>query len=584
MAFDVERLSKLRAQMKQDGLVAYLITTGDPHDSEEPAPFFAAERRYFCPFTGDNAFVLVTMDGAYLWTDGRFFISAEQELEGSTYQLMKMSTPGYPSLSDFLKAKNLYPLGLDESVVSPSFLGSISHGPIKDINYRSLVENMPPFPNGKIWKFDGPEYHDLTAGEKIESVKAKVKAAGAKAHLITTLDDIAYLTNLRGNDIECTPLFYSYLYIDIDENPYLFVNEDSIGFDYPPFNILPYASLPSFLKERADVPTLIDEDKANAEVATILHNRIDGKMPSRLMKAVKGPKEIENIKSIQEEDGVALLKLIAYLDEHKGEKLTEWDIVEVLHGFRAEGKRFFEESFTTIAAAGPNAAMMHYAPTAKSFSEVDPSSCQQLLVDSGGQYYGGTTDTTRTFPIGKLCAEYIRDYTLTLKSVISLSDCVFLQGSTGRPIDMMARYIMWQEGMDYKCGTGHGVGYVSVVHESPNGFRYRQAPGKDDDAVNVPGMVTTIEPGVYKKDKWGIRIENNLLTVPAFETEDGVFYKFETITYVPIDLEAVDVSLLTDREIAWINAYHQEVYRRLSKLVSGKLLEVLEKKTRPLSR
>ena len=582
MGFNVERLANLRRALKKDGLKAYLMVTGDPHDSEEPSPYFAAERRFFCPFTGDNAYVLVTEDVALLWTDGRFFISAEIELEGSTYRLMKMGTAGYPDLNEYLKQNSLYPLGLDFSCVSPAFLKWIGYGELHNVSYRNLVDDCPAFPNSKIWRFDDPKYHDLSSVEKIEKIREKIEKAGAKAHLITTLDDIAYLTNWRGNDIHDTPLFYSYLYISLDEKPILFVEPSRIDFDPEPFLIKPYEQIFDFLRGKSKVPTLVDKSKANALVCELLENIIDEKMPSRLMKAIKGPKEIENIISIQEEDGVALLKLIAYLDEHQGENLTEWQIVEVLHDFRAEGNRFFEESFPTIAAVGPNAAMMHYGPSESTYSYFGENI--ELLVDSGGQYYGGTTDTTRTFPIGKLTDEYIRDYTLTLKSLIALTTAVFIDGSGGRCIDMMARQVMWREGMDYKCGTGHGVGYVSVVHESPNGFRYRAARGKDDDAAIVPGMVTTIEPGVYKQNKYGIRIENNLLTVPAFETPDGVFYKFVTITYVPIDTKALDLSIMTDEEIAWLNEYHQEVYDRLSKFVDGKLKDVLTEKTRPVHR
>lgn len=300
------------------------------------------------------------------------------------------------------------------------------------------------------------------------------------------------------------------------------------------------------------------------------------------MKAVKGPKEIENTKRIQAEDGVALLKFIDFLDKHKGEGLSEWDYAVKLGEFRKEGPSYIEDSFETIAATGPNAAMMHYAPSEAKNSLVKDG--PELLVDSGGQYWGGTTDTTRTFLVGNSTPEFIRDYTLTLKSLIALSSCIFLEGSTGRPIDMMAREIMWKNGMDYKCGTGHGIGYLNVVHESPNGFRYRASKGKDDGATIVPGMITSIEPGVYKAGKYGIRIENDILAVPAFSTPDGNFFKFENLTYVPIETSCLDLNLLTQEEIDYLNDYHQLVYEKLSPLVSGHLLDVLKEKTKPVHR
>lgn len=582
--FELPHLEEARAEMRKEGLKAYLVVTGDPHDSEEPAAYFASERRYFCPFTGDNAFVLLTEDGAYLWTDGRFFISAESELEGSSFKLMKMGTPGYPTLNEFLLENSLYPLGTDFNMISPAFLALLKRGgEVKDTSFAHLMESRPEFPSGKVYRFDDPKYNDLTRQQKFAKVMAAVKGAGGKAHLITTLDDIAYLTNLRGNDIPYTPVFYSYLYLD-ESGATLFIDKEKLDFEIEGVNVLPYEEIDNFLLARKDVPTLLDTNKANAHIVSLLANVVDGRMPSRLMKAVKGEKEIENTKAIQEIDGVALLKFIDFLDAHKEEKLTEWDYAEALAKFRRQGQRFLEESFMTIAASGSNAAMMHYAPTAEVNSVVDPENTVELLLDSGGQYLGGTTDTTRTFLVGKASDEFKHDYTLTLKSLIALSSAIFIRGSTGRCIDMTSRQIMWKEGLDYKCGTGHGVGYLSVVHESPNGFRYRAAAGKDDDAENVPGMITTIEPGVYKQGKYGIRIENNLLTVRAFVTDDGEFYKFETITYAPIDVSPLDLSLLSDEEIAWLNDYHDEVYRRLSKHVSGHLLEVLKAKTAPIHR
>ncbi len=573
----------LRKQMKKDGLKAYLIVTGDPHNSEEPAPYFAAERRYFCPFDGDNAYVIITENEALLFTDGRFFVSAEKELKGSYFKLMKLYTPGYPSPEEYILRNGLYPLGTNFLLISPEEEKELKRGgETRDVDYSSFVENRPSLPDDKLWRFDDSEFNDLSRDEKLEKVKEGISKAGAEAHLLTTLDDIAYLLNIRGNDIPYTPVFYSYLYVSLKEGTHLFIEEGRLDFPLDGIEIHPYGSLPDFLKEREGVLTLVDPSQANAKVCSILKNQIHAPSPSRLMKAIKGPKEIDNIKKAQAEDGVALLKFIDFVDEHKEDGLSEWDFATKLGEFRKEGRHYIEDSFQTIAATGPNAAMMHYAPNETVHDVVKEG--PELLVDSGGQYYCGTTDTTRTFPLGAVTPEFIHDYTLTLKSVIALSNCLFLEGSSGRPIDMMARQIMWKEGMDYKCGTGHGIGYVNVVHESPNGFRYKASKGKDDGCEIMPGMITSIEPGVYKAGKYGIRIENNILAVKAFSTPDGNFFRFENITYVPIDTSALDLSIMSDEEIDYLNEYHALVREKLSPLVEGHLKDVLIKKTEPIHR
>ncbi len=583
VSYSDSHVDLLRKQMKKDGLKAYLIVTGDPHNSEEPAAYFAAERHYFCPFEGDNAFVIVTENEALLFTDGRFFVSAENELKGSYFKLMKLYTPGYPSPEEYILEQGLYPLGTNFLLISPEEEKTLKKGgEVRDVDYSSLLEERPSLPKSKLWWFDDPEFNDLSREEKLAKVCESIKKEGAEAHLLTTLDDIAYLLNVRGNDIPYTPVFYSYLYLSLKEGVHLFLEEGRLDFPLPGVQIHPYESLAGFLKERENVPTLIDPSQANAKVCALLKNQIHAPSPSRLMKAIKGPKEIENIKRAQAEDGVALLKFIDFLDSHKDEGLSEWDFAKKLGEFRKEGRHYIEDSFQTIAATGPNAAMMHYAPSEKVHDVVKGG--PELLVDSGGQYYCGTTDTTRTFPVGKITPEFIHDYTLTLKSVIALSSCLFLEGSSGRPIDMMARQVMWKEGLDYKCGTGHGIGYVNVVHESPNGFRYRVSKGKDDGCEIAPGMITSIEPGVYKAGKYGIRIENNILAVKAFSTPDGNFFRFENITYVPIDTSALDLSMMSDEEIEYLNQYHALVREKLSPLVEGHLKDVLIKKTLPVHR
>ena len=366
VAYSDQHVDALRKKMKEDGLEAYLIVTGDPHNSEEPAPYFAAERRYFCPFDGDNAFVLITQEDAFLFTDGRFFVSAEQEIAGTYFKLMKLYTPGYPTPEKKIAEDSLYPLGTNLSLISPAELALLSKGgEVRDVDYSSLVEDRPAFPNSPLWKFDDPSYNDLTREEKIEKALAQTKKEGAEALLITTLDDIAWTLNLRGGDIPYTPVFYSYLYLSEKEGAHLFIDPKRIGFPLPDIEIHPYEEIDSFLEKRADVPTLIDPSQANAKVCSLLKKQVHASVPTRLMKAIKSEKEIANIRAAQIEDGIALLKFIDFVDQNKDKGLSEWDFAVKLGEFRKEGKHYIGDSFMTIAATGPNAAMMHYAPTAE---------------------------------------------------------------------------------------------------------------------------------------------------------------------------------------------------------------------------
>lgn len=582
--FKVEHLKTLQRKLKEDGLSAYLILTGDSHASEYAADYFLAERKYFCPFTGSAGQVLVTQDKAYLFTDGRYFIQAAKQLKGSGISLMKMGAKGVPSLEDFIKQEKLYPLGVNYSMISQKTYEKLLNKKtgLVDADYNNLVEGRPELPLDKIWKLDKNLY-TLDYKEKISDILKEVEQKGAEANLVTTLDDIAWILNLRGSDIPSSPVFYSYLYLSKKYGNHLFIDLKKIDFKIDQVEIHPYSEVVIFVKAHKDVETIVDENRVSARLFTNLSKPVAGRNPSYLMKSIKGKVEIENTKKVQIIDGLALLKFSAFLDENINNNLTEFDYSEQLEKYRRENKLLFDLSFGTIAACGPNAAQMHYAPTKQINTVVTPDQ-MELLVDSGGHYYGGTTDTTRTFSLGKLSDEYKHDYTLTLKSVIAVSTAVFMDGSSGVTLDYQARKFMWNEGMDYKCGTGHGVGYMLNVHEGPNGLRYRVVPERDDANKLLPGMITTIEPGVYKEGKYGIRIENNLVCVPAFETDMGVFYKHETMTCVPIDTKPLDLTIMTDQEIEWLNNYHQFVYDNLAPLCDEKLLEVLKNKTAKISR
>ena len=581
--FKKENLIELQNQLKKDNVKAYLILTSDPHDNEYIADYYFSERLYFSPFTGDAGQLLVTQNNAYMFTDGRFFIQAEKELKGSGVSLMKIGEKGVLSLQEFIHQNKLYPLALNLLNTNANLYTSLlnSDAQLVDKDYSFLVKDRPNLRSDKVLKLND-NLNTLTYKQKILATIEQTEKLGAKANLITTLDDIAWTLNLRGNDIECNPVFYSYLYISKELGNHLFIELKKIDFSLDGVVIHPYNEITCFIASHQNIPTLVDKGRINARLYNLLKNKIIGHNPAYLMKAIKGPKEIENTKEIQIIDGVAMVKFGYFLKNYLEKNLTEFDYSEQLEKFRRESSRLFELSFSTIAAVGANAAEMHYGPT-KEVHSIVTNKEEELLVDSGGQYFGGTTDTTRTYAIGKkLTSEYIHDYTLTLKSLISLTTTIFLDKSTGQTIDIKAREIMWKEGLDYKCGTGHGVGYILNVHEGPNGFRYRRVPERDDGAEMIPGMITTIEPGVYKENKYGIRIENNLLCVPAFITDMGEFYKFETITCVPIDTRALDKTIMSKEEIDWLNNYHVWCYTKLAPFFkdNSELLSYLKEVTK----
>lgn len=584
--FKNENVYKLQKQLVKDNLDGYLILTTDPHFSEYIAPAFLAERLYFAPFTGSAGELLITKDNAYLFTDGRYWIQASKQLEGTCVTLVRKGDKGVLPLPLFIKDLGLKNIGSDLTLVSIGMGDSLSEYGINlvDKSYRDLVEDLPSLGKDKVYKLDA-QLNSLTYEEKIDEILNKVEAFNCEAHFISSLDDIAWILNLRCSDIACCPVFYSYLYLSRVNGNHLFIDKDKIDFEIPGVEIHSYDEAFNFLKSHKDTKTLLDKGRTSLKVTSILSSYKFKMNPSQRMKAIKGAVEINNIKRIQALDGVCLLKFQKYLEEHIEDNLTEYQLAMYLDNLRLEQKECMDLSFSTISAVGENAALMHYQPTKEKTSIVNKNETE-LLVDSGGHYFGGTTDTTRTFFLGKPNGEYVHDYTLTLKAVINLSSTIFLKNCSGQSIDIKAREIMWREGLDYKCGTGHGVGYMLNVHEGPNGFRYYQAPEREDQGILEPGMVTTIEPGVYKEGKYGIRIENNLVCIPAFSNDMGDFYKFETITYVPITTESLDLNLLSDEEIAWLNNYHKLVFEKLSPLVKNdkELLEFLTLKTKAISR
>ena len=461
--FKKENILILQKELKKNNLKAYLILTSDPHDNEYISEYYLKERLFFAPFSGSAGTLLISENKAFLSTDGRYWEQAEKELSGTGITLIKDGDIGVPSLTDFIKQNGFYPIGINYLKISEAKLETLQNKGIvtKNIDFSYLLDKKKE-KRSKIFTLDNNLY-TLSCKDKIELIKHEIKEKDSEAHLLTTLDDIAFTLNLRGKDIPFNPVFYSYLYISLNEGVHLFVDLDKLDFSLEGVNVHPYEEIFSFIKERENIKTLIDPTRVNAYLYSLLKEPVISKNPSYLMKAIKGPVEIKNIKSIQEIDGLALLKFQKYLEDNLDKNLTEYDYSLKLKEFREESNLLFDLSFNTIASAGKNAAMMHYAPKKDNSSTVNKDEIE-FLVDSGGQYFGGTTDTTRTFLIGKANQEFIHDYTLTLKALIAISSAVFLEKSDGHTLDILARRYFWNEGMDYKCGTGHGVGYILNVH------------------------------------------------------------------------------------------------------------------------
>lgn len=586
-----ERINNLRSLMKERGITAYIIPTYDPHQSEYLADHYKT-RVWISGFTGSAGTVVVTEKEAILWTDGRYFIQAEKELADSEIKLFKMGIPGFPTYTEWLK-DNLSEgdnLGFDGKIFSQADVvkleKSVGRKGIKFIDEYDLVGEIwtdrPEVPKSKAFIHE-VKHTGKTAKEKIEVIREEMKKKDATHFLLGSLDDIAWVYNIRGRDVACNPVVISYALISQDE-AWLFVDREKID-----------KSVESHLKENGikveDYEKVIDyvkniEKKSKVFIDPARINRwlykgipvkcgiIEGTNITTEIKAIKNSVEIENQKNAYIKDGVALVKFLYWLDENVGKtKITEISATEKLEEFRKEQEGFIEPSFDTIAAYRENAAMMHYKADENSNYELKRE--KMFLVDSGGQYYDGTTDITRTIVLGEITEEEKRDFTLTLKGHINLINAIFLYGATGSNLDVLARYPLWQEGIDYKCGTGHGVGFLLNVHEGPH--RISPMPNK----VRLEkGMVITIEPGVYKAGKHGIRIENVAVVEEDIKTESGQFMRFETLSFCPIDLDGIDVELLTHKERKWLNDYHEEVYDKLSPYLNDKEKEWLRKETR----
>ncbi|MCB2285756.1 aminopeptidase P family protein [Clostridium algidicarnis] len=570
-----DRIKLLRAEMKKDKISAYIIPSSDYHQSEYVAKFFKS-REWISGFTGSAGTIVITENKAGLWTDGRYFIQANKELKDSGIDLFKMGIPNIPTYDEWILSElnEGDKVGFDGRTISVSQYNKMEKEfRIKEITIEhnckyidKIWEDRPEIPSGKMFKHE-VKYTGKTALEKINEVRDILKKKTATAYFISSVDDIAWLFNLRGSDVANNPVFLSYALVTL-EKAILFVDKNKVkNLDLSDFHkdniqIVDYndvETIKDYLDSKDKVS--IDLDKTNIYLYKIIESKCSIMSNSNIttaLKAVKNTEEIKSMKNSHIKDGTAMVKFIYWLKTNIGkEEITEISATDKLESFRKEQDLFIEPSFDTIAGYKDHAAMMHYKASKESQYVLKKEGL--FLVDSGGQYLDGTTDITRTIAMGPLTKEEKDDFTLVLKGHIDLSSATFLYGTTGSNLDILARKPMWDRFIDYKCGTGHGVGFLLNVHEGPH--RISTVPS---DVRLELGMIVTNEPGIYREGKHGIRTENVLLTVEKGESEFGKFFGFETISYCPIDLDAINPELLTKVQKDWLNNYHEMVYEKIS--------------------
>lgn len=575
-----ERLAKLRAAMAEKNLSAYYIPTADYHLSEYVGEHFKF-RAWLSGFTGSAGTLVVLPDEAGLWTDGRYFLQAEEQLAGTGITLYKMQIPGVPTVEEFL-ASHLSKgsrVGFDGRTLSASagesLLSALAKEDIQldaDCDLASLIwEDRPPMADSKIWIY-GEEYAGASAASKLATLRSKMDELGANAHVICALDEIAWLFNLRGSDVDYNPVFLSYSVIE-KERAFLFTDPAKVDSDVQAYlagqgvEILPYNEVYSFISRYGkDDTVLVSKSQLNYALLGILEKTeatvLCGPDPVTGLKAVKNETEISQTRQAHIKDGVIMVRFMKWLKEHVNDgTLTEASAAAHLDNMRKAAPGNLGLSFGTISGYGHHGAIVHYSVTAESDIPLEPHGL--YLVDSGGQYLEGTTDITRTFALGALTDEEREHFALVLRCMLNLMTSVFPEGVCFNNLDALARTPLWQKGLDYLHGTGHGVGHLLNVHEGPNRFNWRLQEGASPVPV-CPGMITTDEPGVYISGKHGIRLENELLCIEKERTDYGTFLGFEPLTLAPIDLDALDPSLISDFEKGILNDYHRKVYETLA--------------------
>lgn len=568
------RIAALRAHIAQEQIQAFIIPSTDPHLSEYVAPHWQS-REWISGFTGSAGTVVVTAKDAGLWTDSRYFLQAARQLEGTCITLYKELLPETPNIPEFLSAhlQEGDCVGIDGKMFSAEEVEHLQKELKKSgIRIKSIADpiqllwtDRPAMPLAPAFVYD-TKYAGMSFTEKLPAVRQAMEAAGADSLLLSALDEIAWLLNIRGNDVHCNPVVVSYLLIEKDKVNY-FVQPQKVTpelaeyFNVNGISVHPYEEIGDYLNSFNAHSILMNPAKTNYAIYSAIRPGcliINGASPVALLKAIRNKQEIAGIHAAMQRDGVALVKFLKWLDEAvPAGKETEISVDKKLHTFRAAQPLYMGESFDTIAGYKEHGAIVHYEATPETDVTLKPEGF--LLLDSGAQYLDGTTDITRTIALGPLTEEEKTDYTLILKGHIALAMAVFPEGTRGAQLDVLARMPIWKERMNYLHGTGHGVGHFLNVHEGPQSIRMNENP-----VALQPGMVTSNEPGVYKAGSHGIRTENLVLTVPAGEGMFGKYLKFETLTLCPICRKGIIKELLTAEEIGWLNDYHRTVYEKLS--------------------
>ena len=592
-----ERLKELRAQMQERGIDIYIVPTSDFHQSEYVGEYFKA-RKYMTGFTGSAGTAVITKEEAGLWTDGRYFIQAEKQLEGSTVKLFKMGEEGVPKVEEYVKDHLTEGscIGFDGRVMdakSGEKYAKMAEEKkaalyVKEDLVGNIWKDRPQLPANKVWILEDA-YAGRSMADKIADVRIQMQKEGADIHILSSLYDIAWLLNLRGGDIDHVPVFLSFVSIE-KEQILLFVNPqilDKEVQDYLEKNhvtIRPYEDIYTYAQNLQKVKVLISAEETNYRIAECIREHaevLEGENPSLMLKAVKNETELKNTREAHLKVAVAVTKFMYWLKTNIGKiEISEISASDYLEERRKEQEHYLDLSFDTISAYAAHGAMMHYSATEESNAVLKPEGF--LLVDSGGHYLEGTTDITRTFALGTLTEEEKQHFTAVCRSNMNLANAKFLYGCCGINLDILARGPLWDLGIDYRCGTGHGVGHILNVHEGPNGFRWKIVPERNDSGRLEEGMITTDEPGVYIEGKYGIRTENELICVKDEKNEYGQFMRFENITYVPIDLDAILPEEMSAKERRELNEYHQMVYEKVSPYLTDEEREWLKTYTRPI--
>lgn len=579
-----EQLLCLRERMREENLDAYLIMTDDFHGSEYVGDYFKC-REYISGFTGSAGTLVVFQDHAGLWTDGRYFLQAKAQLADTGITLYRSGEPEVPSVEEELEHR-LAPgqkLGFDGRCIMASYARRLR----EQLEPQGVVICSNQDLAGQIWK-DRPalshepvwilsdQYSGVHVEDKLREVRHILQSKKIDWFLLAALEDICWLLNVRGNDVACTPVVLSYLLLSQDTVRW-YVQKEALPKDVRAYlnkagiEIREYAQIYEDVRHLpAGIKLLYDENHVNDALVSqmpITIKAMDEQNPTLLLKAVKNPVEVDNERIAHKKDGIAVTRFIFWLKKQIGRQtITECTAAQRLEAFRKEQDAYMGPSFYPIIAYQEHGAIVHYTADEKTDIALRPEGL--LLADTGGHYKEGTTDITRTIALGPLTQEQKEMYTMVLKGHIRLADATFIQGTTGMSLDVLAREPLWEQGYHYNHGTGHGVGYLLSVHEGPNSFRYRPAAVRGNDCVMEEGMITSDEPGIYLEGRFGIRLENLLVCVQKRKNEYGTFLGFEPLTMVPFDKDAILWDQLSEKEIQWLNAYHQKVYEVLSPYLS----------------